>query len=50
MRTQDCAALVLHPTNEDLFAVAPAWANINTPSGREVGPPKEKRMSAGRNK
>ena len=35
--TQDCAALVLHPANEDLFAGAPAWAILTSPSGRNVG-------------
>ena len=33
MLTQDCAALVLHPTNENLFVGTPAWATIYTPSG-----------------
>ena len=36
MLTQDCATLVLHPTNENLFAGTPAWASIDTPSGREL--------------
>ena len=34
--TQDCAALVLHSTNEDLFAGTPAWAIIRSTYRRKT--------------